>query len=79
MKRQAGHEFLKLIALRLPVSMLSNIDRIAEITHREKSYLIRKAIEIYLEEYADYQVAIDRLNDETDEIITAKEMRKLVK
>lgn len=77
--RPTGHETLKLIALRLPVSMLSNIDRIAGITHREKSYLIRKALEIYLEEYADYQIALDRLNDESDEIITAKEMRKLLK
>lgn len=70
---------LKLISLRLPVSMLSNIDKIAEITHREKSYLIKRALDIYLQEYADYQIALDRLNDERDEIITAKQMRKLAK
>lgn len=76
---RTGHEHLRLISLRLPVSMLSNIDKIAKITHREKSYLIKRALEIYLHEYADYQIAIDRLNNERDEIITAKAMKKLIK
>lgn len=79
MHRTTRHEHMRLISLRLPISMLTNIDKIAKTTHREKSYLIKKALDIYLEEYADYQIALDRLNDEADEIITAKEMKKLVK
>jgi predicted transcriptional regulator len=32
-------------------------------------------IESYLQEYADYRVAIERLNDRDDEIISSNEMR----
>jgi len=42
---------------------------------RSKIYPIKQAIEIYFEEYADYQIALDRLNDKNDEILTGKELR----
>lgn len=79
MRKPDGYKSLKLVSLRLPFGMLADIDRIAETTHREKSYLIRRALEIYLNEYADYQIALDRLNDEADGIIDSREMRKLAK
>ena len=44
--------------------------------NRPRSYLVRKAIEVYLEEYAEYQVALDRLRDKDDEVISSKELRK---
>ena len=37
--------------------------------------MIKKALENYLNEYADYQIALDRLNDKDDEIITSKDLR----
>jgi len=33
-------------------------------------------LESYIEDYADLQVALDRLHDKTDAIVTGKEMRK---
>ncbi len=36
---------------------------------------LAKVIEPYLQEYADYRVAIERLNDKDDEIISSNEMR----
>ena len=36
--------------------------------------IIRKAIELYLQECADYLVATERLNDKDDEIISSDEM-----
>lgn len=64
------------VSLRLPEDIVSQLDEVAENTDRSKSYLIKKAIKRYLEEYADYQIALDRLNDKDDEVISSKEMRK---
>ena len=64
------------ISLRLPDDIHEQLEDIAEDTDRSKSYLIKKAIEQYLEEYADYQLALDRLNDKDDKIISSKELRK---
>lgn len=64
------------ISLRLPKVVHEQLEEIATESDRTKSYLIRKAIERYLEEYADYRIALDRLHDKDDEIISSKELRK---
>ncbi len=64
------------VCVRLPESMAEQLDDIADTADRPKSYLIRKAIEQYLAEYADYRIALDRLNDKDDEIISSAELRK---
>lgn len=64
------------ISIRLPENLSKKLENIAKSTERSKSYLIRKAIEQYLEEYADYLVALERLNDISDEIVSGKELRK---
>jgi RHH-type rel operon transcriptional repressor/antitoxin RelB len=64
------------ISLRLPKTVHRQLEEIAIESDRSKSYLIRKAIERYLEEYADYRIALDRLHDKDDEIISSKELRK---
>ena len=66
------------VSLRLSDEMVEQLNDIANSIDRSKSFLIKKAIEQYLEEYADYQIALDRLNDKDDEIISSKEMRKLL-
>ena len=64
------------ISLRLPEIIHEQLEEIADDTDRSKSYLIRKAIQRYLEEYADYGIALDRLHDKDDGIISSKELRK---
>jgi len=64
------------ISIRLPEGIAEQLEEIAHSIERTKTYLIRKAIKQYLEEYADYQIALDRLNDANDEIISGKEVRK---
>ena len=63
------------VTLRLHEEILEEIELLAKNLDRSKTYLIKQAIEIYLEEYADYQIALDRLNDKDDEILTGKELR----
>ena len=69
---------MKMVALRLPDDMTDKLEKCAKQLHRTKSFIIRKSIGTYIDDYVDYQIALDRLNDKDDEIISAKEMRKLV-
>ena len=63
------------ISVRLPEKIAHDIDEIAQETERSRSFHIQKAVEIYIKEYADLQIALDRLNDPTDAIISVQEMR----
>jgi len=63
------------ISIRIPESMANLLDEVAKETERSKSYLIQKAIQQFLEEQADLQIALDRLHDTSDPIISVNEMR----
>jgi RHH-type rel operon transcriptional repressor/antitoxin RelB len=64
------------ISVRLPKALADQLDTVAKETERPRSYIIQKAIESYIEDYADLQVALDRLHDKTDPVISGKELRK---
>jgi RHH-type transcriptional regulator, rel operon repressor / antitoxin RelB len=64
------------ISVRLPRSLADQLDSIAKETERPRSYIIQKALESYIEDYADLQVALDRLHDKTDPVISSKDLRK---
>ena len=64
------------VSVRLPEELVTAVERLARITERPKTYLIKKAIEAYLHEYADYQIALDRLRDKDDAILTSAELKK---
>ena len=64
------------ISIRLPKNLANQLDGIAKETERPRSFIIQKALEFYIEDYADLQIALDRLHDKSDGVISAKEMRK---
>ena len=64
------------ISIRLPKALADQIDSIAKETERPRSYIIQKALESYIEDYADLQVALDRLHDKTDPVVSGKELTK---
>ena len=64
------------ISVRLPEKLaLEDIDEIELETERARSFHIQKAVEMYIKEYADLQIALDRLNNPTDPTISLQEMR----
>jgi predicted DNA-binding protein len=67
------------VAIRLSENESKALNRVVRLTERTKTYILREALRNYLREYVDYQIALDRLNDTTDEIISTKEMRKLLR
>ena len=64
------------ISIRATPEILNRLNAVASETERSKSYHILKAIEYYLEEHADLQIALDRLHDTGDEVISSQKMRK---
>ena len=64
------------LSVRIPDKLSKELNAVAEITERSRSFLIQKALEAYLEEQADLQIALDRLHDTTDRVISIEEMRK---
>jgi len=66
------------MSLRVSEEIFLKLEDLAKLTDRSKSYLIKKAIKQYLEEYANYRIALDRLNDKDDKIISSRDMRNLL-
>jgi RHH-type transcriptional regulator, rel operon repressor / antitoxin RelB len=64
------------ISVRLPKDLAERLDNIAKETERPRSFIILKALESYMEDYADLQVALDRLHDKTDPVISSRVLRK---
>lgn len=64
------------ISMRVPESLLSELDELASLLDRSRSSLINEAIESYLTEYNDYLLALHRLLDKDDDIITSSELRE---
>ena len=68
----------KVVSIRISDKIEKYLNAIAKETERAKSFHIQKALETYIDQYADLQIALDRLNDQNDEIISAEEMGKML-
>jgi RHH-type rel operon transcriptional repressor/antitoxin RelB len=66
----------KAISVRIPDDLASKLAEISKETERPKSFHVQKALEAYLADLADLQIAIDRLHDSSDSILTIEDMRK---
>lgn len=61
------------VSITLDSDILDRLDELTEETERKRSWLISKAIEVYLEELADLKVAKERLHNER---LTPAQLRK---
>ena len=64
------------ISMRIPEELLSELDELASLLGRSRSSLIKEAIGTYLTEYNDYLLALHRLLDKDDDIISSAELRE---
>lgn len=65
------------VSVRLPEEVAKQLDDLAKSLDRPRTYIITKALREYLEEYEDYLVALHRLNDKNDRVVSEKELVKL--
>lgn len=61
------------VSATLDEDLLEKLDAVAEETERNRSWLISKAVEVYLEELEDLKIAKDRLQDDR---LTSAALRK---
>ena len=64
------------ISIRIPDELAKQLNNVSKETERPRSFIIQKALESYIEDYADLQIALDRLHDKIDPIISSKELKK---
>ena len=64
------------LSVRLPDRTARALEKLSKMTDRPKTYFVEKALESYLAEYADYQIALDRLKDKDDPIISSAELKR---
>ena len=64
-----------LISMRVPEELALTFNSLCKITERTKTFHLKKALEQYLADYADYQIALDRLNDKDDTTISFQAMK----
>jgi RHH-type rel operon transcriptional repressor/antitoxin RelB len=64
------------VSVRLPDALAAKLEGVAREAERSKSFIIQKAVEAYLEDYADLRIALDRLRDPADAPIDGKSLRE---
>lgn len=62
------------ISVRLEGEMGDRLTYFSEKTGRPKSWFVRKALGEYFDEHADMLIAISRLEDRSDPVVSADEM-----
>ncbi len=65
------------VSVRLPGDIAKRLNELARALERPKTYIVTKALREYLAEYEDYLIALHRLNDKNDRVISEKELGKL--
>jgi RHH-type rel operon transcriptional repressor/antitoxin RelB len=66
------------LSVRLPEDVARRLDALAKALDRSRTYIVTKAIQEYLEEYEDYLLALHRLEDKNDAIVSGKDLVKSI-
>ena len=64
------------ITARVPDELVEALDTAAEALKRSRADIIRHALERYLEDYDDLDVALERLRDPADPVLDWDEVRQ---
>ena len=60
------------VTTKLPDDLYDRLQNLGQMIDRKKSYLIRKAVESFLEEREDYFIALHRLEQKNSRITLAE-------
>ena len=63
------------ISVRLPEKLAKQLDSIALEMECSRSFIIQKALESYVDDFSDFQIALDRLHDKNDVFISDQRLR----
>ena len=62
------------VATRFSDELLAALDDVARELHRSRAEVVRRAVEVFVNDYADHQIALERLNDPSDASLTTEQM-----
>lgn len=65
-----------LAKIKIPNELSDKLDKVSKETSKPKSFDIERAIKTYLEEYYVLNIALSRLQDKDDGLITDEELKK---
>lgn len=60
------------VTAKLPDDLFEKLEKLGEIVDRNKSYLVRKALEAFLDEREDYFIALHRLEQKNPRVSLAE-------
>jgi len=66
---------MKNTTIQLTKEWMKSLTHVAHSIGQPKTVIIRNAIEAYLEEYRDYQIALNRLRNKKDKVISRGELK----
>jgi predicted DNA-binding protein len=64
------------LSVHIKEKLAKRLDSVAEETERTRDYHVQKAIENYLEEQEDLEIALVRSKDKSAQYISSQELRK---
>ena len=64
------------LSVRISEPLAKELDEVAKSTERSRSFHIQQALKSYLKEQADLQIALDRMQDSTDSVVSMEDMKK---
>ncbi len=64
------------LSVRISEPLARELDEVAKSTERSRSFHIQQALKSDLKEQADLQIALDRLQDSTDPVVSMEDMKK---
>ena len=59
----------------LPNRLFKRLEKVSKETKKSQSYIVKKAIENYIYDYNDLNIALKRMNDDNDELVSLQDMR----
>lgn len=65
----------KIISVSLDEEIIGKIDKISKVSERTKSWIVKKAVENYLDEIEDAEIAFNRLADAEATYFSEKELK----
>lgn len=66
------------LSVRISKPLAKELDEVAKSTERSRSFHIQQALKSYLKEQADLQIALDRMQDSTDPVVSMEDMKKIL-
>ena len=68
----------KNISLSFDEELINKIEKICTVSERTKSWFVKTAVENYIEDIEDLEIALERLQSPISDFVDEKELKKML-